>query len=324
MKRRTVLKLLALSGGGIAVGVWLRDSQPPVHELLLAELPEQDLANADQAWFADAWVRLLPDDSVIIQVPSSEMGQGVMTALPMLVAEEMDADWSRVRAQTAPVHPDYRNPINNKQSTGGSASIRGFYLPLREAGAAIREALLQAAARHWGIDAASLTTENSVVRNPASDLTLRYGELLDAVSGQQLNSQPKLKSPEQFRLLNRAINRLDTAQKINGSAVFGQDVQVPDMQTAVIARCPVFQGSVANFDAGASLQVAGVERVTEISSGIAVIARHFWAALEGRKRLHISWNEGSLATQSDAAILREMRDKIDTGKIIEASGNVDQ
>ncbi len=306
------------------MGIWWQQRTPDVTTFLRNEL-KRDPGKApdpELAWIADAWVRLYPDDTTVLQLPSSEMGQGVMTALPMLIVEELDANWARVMVDPAPVHKAYRNPLNNRQSTGGSTSIRGFYLPLRIAGAAIREALIKSAARRWHTDANFLVTENSVITHMKTGQQLRYGELLQDVASVRLNNRPKLKQPAQFRLLTHNTPRLDTAQKINGSAVFGQDVRIPEMRVAVIARCPVFQGSVANFDAHEAMLVPGVENVIQISSGIAVIAKHFWAALQGRNKLLVTWNEGSMATQHDTAILHVMRDSIDTGNIIESSGDV--
>ncbi len=324
MKRRTVLKLLALTGGGVAIGVWLTDNDTAVVELLRTELSREKNTERDlqQAWFANAWLRLYPDDSMVLQVPSSEMGQGVMTALPMLLAEELDADWARIRVEHAPVHHVYRNPTNNRQSTGNSASIRGFHHTLRLAGAAIREALLRAAAARWQVAVSTLSTRDNLISDAAGEHRLRYGELLQEMGAFPLAENSVLKTPDKFRLLNSPLRRLDTPAKINGSAVFGQDVTLPGLLVAVVARCPVFKGSVANFNDTDARAVNGVVDVVKIGSGIAVVARHFWAAQQGREKLRVTWNEGPLATQNDAAILQLLRNSIGQGTVVEKIGDV--
>ena len=317
VSRRNFLKISAALGGGLLIGIDVaacgRKEQAPA----INAVPPGVLA-------PNAWIRIALDDSITLMVGSSEMGQGVMTAIPMLLAEELDADWSKVRAESAPAHVSYTNPINGRQHTGGSTSVRGFWQPLREAGAATRELLMQTAAQRWNVPLAECSTEPSVVIHKISGRRLRYGELVEAAAKLPVPETAFLKEPKQFRLLGTSVPRLDTPAKLNGSAVFGQDVKVPGMLIAVVARCPVFGGKLKKFDASAAKKIKGVRHVLEIDAGVAVVADHFWAAQRGRDALKLQWNEGDAATLDSAQIRASFIAAVDGGKSARNDGDVGQ
>jgi isoquinoline 1-oxidoreductase beta subunit len=286
--RRSFLKLTA--AGGLLVGF---------------HLPE---AHAAAAPFSpNAWIELTPDDRVTLMFASSEMGQGSMTAIPMLLAEELEADWSKVRVAPAPVHPDFNNPITKQQMTGGSTAVRGYWEPLRRVGATTRELLIAAAAQTWNVPAGQCHARNSEVLHRASGRRLRYSALLARAAALTPPADVRLKEPKDYRLIGKPTARLDTPEKLNGRAVFGCDVRVPGMLTAVIARCPVPGGRAKSFDAAAARAVPGVRQVVEITAGIAVVADHYWAAERGREKLAVRWDEGKLATLDSSAIGARLR-----------------
>ena len=249
----------------------------------------------------NAYLRIAADNFITVVCASAEMGQGVLTAIPMLLAEELDADWSRVGVMQAPADPAYANPLFGMQATGGSATIRGFWEPLRKAGAAAREMLVAAAAAQWKLDAAELRTENSYVIAPKGS-RLSYGALTSLAARLAVPAQPKLKEPKDFKLLGRPLKRLDTPAKVNGSGRFGLDVQVPGLLVAVMARAPLPGAKPASFDEAAARAIAGVRQVLAIESGVAVLADGYWAAKSGRDALQVQWDLGERATLSSASV----------------------
>lgn len=292
--RRTFLKISAVAGGGLLIGFHLP-----------ALWREVEAAQRSDELTPNAWIRLGTDDSVTLRVASSEMGQGVMTAIPMLLAEELECDWSKVRVESAPAHPDYKNPIFGRQATGGSTAVRGYWTPLREAGAAGRELLIAAAALTWGLKAEDCRAESGTVVAKDSGRRLRYGELVAKAATLPPPGAVLLKEPNEFRLIGKSMPRTDTAAKVNGSARFGQDVKIAGMLTATVARCPVFGGKLRRFDAAAAKAIRGVREVLAISNGVAVVADDFWTAKRGREALTIEWDEGAGATISSVDIARQ-------------------
>src|SRR5213596_1185114 len=250
----------------------------------------------------NAWLRIGEDESVLVIVDRSEMGQGVTTALPMLLAEELEADWSRIRIEFAPADKAYTNPMFGMQGTGGSTSVRAAYTPLRKAGAAARELLVAAAAQTWGVEKAECRAERGAVVHPASKRRLTYGALVPAAAALPVPQDVPLKDAKDWKILGTRVKRLDTPPKVDGSAQFGIDVKVPGMLVAVVARCPVFGGKVASFDATKAKAVPGVRRVVQISSGVAVLAVGYWPAKQGRDALEVTWDEGPNASVSSASI----------------------
>ncbi|HYT98938.1 MAG TPA: xanthine dehydrogenase family protein molybdopterin-binding subunit [Gemmatimonadales bacterium] len=250
----------------------------------------------------NAWLRIGADESVLVIVDRSEMGQGVTTALPMLLAEELEADWSKIRIEFAPADKAYTNPMFGMQGTGGSTSVRAAYTPLRKAGAAARELLLAAAAQTWGVEKAECRAERGAVVHASSKRRLTYGTLVAKAATLTAPPDVPLKDRKDWKILGTRVRRLDTPPKVDGSAQFGIDVKVPGMLVAVIARSPVFGGKVKSFDAVKAKAVPGVRQVVQISSGVAVVADGYWPAKKGRDALEVTWDEGPTASVSSATI----------------------
>ncbi|MGD2075892.1 MAG: xanthine dehydrogenase family protein molybdopterin-binding subunit [Gammaproteobacteria bacterium] len=317
--RRGFLRISTALGGGLLIGVQLGG----LARQAVAEAPPDAEAGND-VFQPNVWLTIAPDDGINIQVASSEMGQGVMTALPMLIAEELDADWGRVRAEFAPVNPAYANPIFGRQQTGGSTAVRGYWRALREAGAAGREVLIRAAARRWSVPTGRCTTESSQVIDTETGRRLRYGELVGEAAGLPVPDMVFLKEPEDFRLLGRATPRLDLPDKVDGSAQFGIDVKLPGLLTATVLRCPVFGGRVKTIDDTDARAVAGVRRVVSISTGVAVLADHFWAARQGRAALKVQWDTGPAAQLDSATIRARMKGRVDGGTVGRDDGDAER
>jgi isoquinoline 1-oxidoreductase beta subunit len=318
LSRREFLKISGALGGGLLISVHLgacKQDTPP---------KESATSTAVAEFEPNVWITLSPDDSVTIRVGSSEMGQGVMTALPMLIAEELDADWNKVKAEFAPVNPAFANPISGRQQTGGSSAVRGYWKLLREAGAAGREVLISAAAQTWGVPAQDCHAENGSVIHEQTGRRLRYGELATAAAQLPVPDAVFLKDPDQFKLLGTAQACLDGPAKVDGSAVFGIDVQLPGLLTATVVRCPVYGGKVVRFDDAAAKKVSGVRQVVSISSGIAVVADHFWAAKLGRDALKIEWDYGPAVALDTATITQRFAEVVDDGSIGRDDGNANQ
>lgn len=292
--RRTFLKTSGAAGGGLVIGFYL----PGVARLAEA-------ATTSAAPFApNAWLKVGRDNSVTIIVAKSEMGQGVVTSMPMLVAEELEVDWAQVRFEMAPADPVYANSLLGGQITGGSTSVRSSWEPLRRAGAVARAMLITAAAQTWGVEPGGCYAENGEVISKSSGRRLRYGALVDKAATLPVPQQVSLKKPGNFRLIGKSLAGLDITEKVNGSARFGIDVKVPGMLIAKVSRCPVFGGKVASFNATQAKAVRGVRQVVQIDSGIAVVADSFWAATLGQRALEVTWDEGPNAGLNSADISR--------------------
>lgn len=244
--------------------------------------------------------------NIVITVARSEMGQGVHTALPMILAEELEADWSRISVEQAPSSGEYGD-----QSTGGSRSIQESYLPLRRAGAVAREMLIAAAAQRWNVDPDECLAKNSAVIHRATDRSLSYAELAEIAAELPVpnSSSVPLKEKSEFGIIGTSVGRLNEPEIVRGTAKYGIDTKIPDMSYAVIARCPVIEGSVESFDASAALSIDGVTEVVEISNGVAVVADSTWAAMQGRDALQIRWNEGEYANLSTADVFQVLLER---------------
>jgi isoquinoline 1-oxidoreductase beta subunit len=249
----------------------------------------------------NAWVHVGTDNTVTLFIHKAEMGQGTVTSLSMLLAEELECEWKQIRTEFPGIDPAY----GRNQGVVGSQSIRTSWVTLRRAGATARQMLVEAAARQWGVAPAQCHAENGTVRNLASGAHLTYGELADAASQLPPPADVPLKDPSQFRVIGLPHKRLDTPDKTCGRARFGIDVRLPGMLHAVAARCPVFGGKVASFDPAPALAVPGVKRVVQISSGVAVVADNTWSANQGRLALKVQWDEGALTNLSSAQISRD-------------------
>jgi isoquinoline 1-oxidoreductase subunit beta len=250
----------------------------------------------------NAWLRINPDESVLVVVDRSEMGQGVTTALPMLLAEELEGDWSKIKIEFAPADKAYINPMFGMQGTGGSTSVRAAYTPLRKAGAAAREMLVTAAAKTWGVDKTECHAEKGAVIHASSKRRLTYGKLTARAATLPVPDGVPLKEPKDWKILGTRVPRLDTPAKVNGSAGFGIDVKVPGLLVAVVARSPVFGGMLKSFDATKAKAVPGVRHVVPVSSGVAVVADGYWPARKGRDALELTWEEVPTASVSSLTI----------------------
>jgi isoquinoline 1-oxidoreductase beta subunit len=317
LRRRDFLRVSAAVGGGLLVAVRFASSAKAVTALAGPE-PAAD-------FMPNAFVRVAPDGRVTVIVNKAEMGQGVATALPMLVAEELDADWTRVGFEFAPAAPEYVDPNFGIQMTGGSSSLAGMSEPLRKAGAAARALLVAAAAQGWSVPAAECETEPGVVVHRGSGRRSEYGPLTAAAAKLPAPADVKLKDPKTFRLVGHPTPRLDTADKAAGRAIFAMDVRRPGQLVAVVAHPPCFGGVMKSFQADAALRVPGVIKVVPVDSGVAVIAKGFWAARCGREKLTIDWVPGPNATLSTDALREEYRALAKTpGKVARHEGDVDK
>lgn len=291
--RREFLKAGALATGGLVIAFGV----PGAGRFAWAR-PAPGLA----PFAPNAFLRVGSDDTVTVLLAHSEMGQGIWTALPMLIAEELDADWSRIRVEHAPAAPAYIHTAYGMQMTGGSTSTWSEFQRYREAGALGRALLVQAAAQRFGVSPAECRTENGVVI--AGSRRARYGELADDAAKLPAPKDVPLKEPKDWKIIGKRTRRLDTPEKITGRATFGMDVRFDGLLTAVVARGPVFGAKVKSFDASGAKAVPGVRAVVQVPTGVAVLADHFWAAKMGRDALKVEWDLGHGATL-DSAGLRE-------------------
>jgi len=286
VNRRNFLRAGATAAGGLMLGFYLPDRKARA-----AETP----ATGNKL---NAFVLVGNDDIVTLYIHKAEMGQGTVTSLSMLLAEELECDWSKIRTEFPGVNPAY----GGFQGVVGSQSIRSSYTSLRQAGAGARDMLLQAAAQKWGVDKSSCRAEKSTVINTATNARLTYGSLAEAASKLPPPGSVTLKDASQFKIVGKPTKRLDTPGKVDGSTTFGIDIRLPNMLYAVLQRCPVFGGTVASFDDTNAKTVPGVKRVIKISNGVAVVADNTWAAMEGRRKLTVQWDEGKVAANSTPGI----------------------
>jgi isoquinoline 1-oxidoreductase subunit beta len=287
------------------------------------------LANKDAAsneFRPNAFLRIAPDGLVTVQVNHAEMGQGVVTALPMLIAEELDADWSKVRTEFAPVDAAFNHSMFGMQMTGGSTSTWTEYERLRSVGATARAMLVQAAAQEWGVPASECRTEAGVVHH-SSGKRLAYGELVTAASKLTPPEKPALKDPKDFKLIGKPTLRNDSRAKVTGQALFGLDVRQPGTLVALVARAPVFGASVETFDPSAAKAIPGVKAVVQVPTGVAVVATDFFSAKRGRDALvgAIKWKIPAEAEVDSSKQAVEFAEKAKSpGNIAENLGNVDE
>lgn len=280
--------------------------------------------NSEKTFAPNAYLKILPDGSITVVVARSEMGQGVRTSLPMILAEELEADWRQIVIQQAGASTLYGD-----QTTGGSASVRTTWDPMRKAGAAAREMLIMAAALQWGVPRAACKAENGSVVHSASSRRLSYGELASKAAILPVPTDPPLKQAKDYTIVGKPVPRLDVPAKVDSTAEYGIDFRLPGMKYAVLARCPVMGGKIANFDDKESRKIAGVNYVGKIGdSAVAVVADSAWGAMEGRRTLNIQWAEGANKDLNSAAILESLKntasDKAATlysvGDVAKASG----
>jgi isoquinoline 1-oxidoreductase subunit beta len=313
LDRREFLRKSVAGGAGLVIGVYL----PGKYEALAGAPPKDPAA-------INAWVQIAPDDTTTLLIDKSEMGQGINTALTMILADELDLDWKKIKTEFAPAAPVYFNPVFGLQGTGGSTSIRGSWEPLAKAGAAAREMLIATAAKRWNVEPSACHTENSAVVNTASGKRIGYGALVEEAAKMPVPASPKRKDAKEYKYVGKATKRIDSRIKVDGTAEFGIDVRRPKMLHAAVARCPVFGGTVKSFDGTKAKAVSGVKSVLQISTGVAVVADNTWSAMEGRNALQITWDEGANAKNSSDAIRKLYQGRMEqTGVIARKDGDAD-
>ena len=280
-------------GVGIAAGVGL---------VIGFYLPHGD-GSRKESFSPNAYLRITPDNKVTIVVARSEMGQGVRTALPMILAEELDADWKQIEIEQAGA-----STLFGDQTTGGSASIRTTWDPMRKAGAIAREMLTSAAALTWGVPRSACIAENNHIKHAASNRSLSYGELVNKAAALPIPSDVPLKQSKDYKIVGQRLARVDSPAKVTGEAVFGIDFRLPGMKYAVLSRCPVIGGKVSNFDDKESKKITGVSYVGKIGdSAVAVVADSVWGAMEARRVLNVSWDEGANKDLNTAAVMASLK-----------------
>jgi isoquinoline 1-oxidoreductase beta subunit len=290
--------------GGLATGFLFAFHLP----LRAANEPSQPSDVTDGNFAPNAFIRIDPAGKTTLIMPQVEMGQGIYTAIAMILAEELDADFSAVSVLHAPADEKlYANPAFGIQATGGSTSVRAFWKPLREAGASARAMLVQAAAQQWQVEPASCTTSNGEVIHRDSGRKLSYGALALAAGSQTPPKDVPVKDPKDFVLIGKPLKRLDTPDKVNGKVVYGIDAMLPGMKFATLAACPVFGGKVGKVDDSAAKKVPGVRQVVVLDDLVAVVGDHMWAATKGLNALVIDWDEGPNARISSKDIWQDLR-----------------
>jgi isoquinoline 1-oxidoreductase subunit beta len=295
VSRRDFLGTSAAASGALLVGFILPGCATPASTAPVAT-----------TMLPNSWVRVGSDNSVTILCARSEMGQGVFTSMPMLIAEELNVDLAKVKVEMAPAGEPYINMMIGGQLTGGSTSVRDAYERLRTAGAQARTVLVEAAAQKWNVKADACRAEDAVVFGPAGQKAT-YGELADAASRLTPPKTPTLKAAKDFRYVGKDMNRFDSPAKVNGTAEFGIDVVLPGMGVAALAQCPALGGKVAGFDASRAMAMPGVKKVVQISDGVAVVADSYWNARQALAAVDIKWDDSAVRGLSSAAIATQLR-----------------
>lgn len=322
-QRRQLIKVSGLALGGLLIATWL---PPAIRKSAAIQIVEERASGDDPAGPAElgAFIRIDTDGGVTLIMPKIEMGQGVQSSLAAMLAEELEVDLAQVTLQEAPPNEElYVDPILNFQATGGSTSARSFWEPLRRSGATGRLLLIQAAANEWGVSPEACEARNGAVHGPDGQ-QLGYGELVEAAAELPVPDQIPLKSPDQFRLLGRPLQRLDTPPKVNGSAKFTTDLQMTDMKIATSLTCPVLGGTLASLDDREARRVPGVREVIPLKNAVAVIGDHTWAAIQGVRALKVEWDLGDNASLDSAQIEQALRNAGDRdGAMATNEGDID-
>ena len=310
LTRRRFLKTSGAVASGLLLGFYVPPKGP------------RGYLQAAEPFAPNAFIRITPDDVIKLIINKSEMGQGVYTSLPMLIAEELDANWEKVQVEAAPATPEYTDPNYGMQVTGGSSSVRSSWQPFRQAGASAKALLVEAAAKKWGVDKSSLRTEDGHVIY--GDKRASYGALATAAAALPVPENVALKDPKDFKLIGTNVKRIEGESKVTGQAQFSMDVKLPDMLTAVVAHPPVCGGKVKSFNADKATAVPGVVKVKQIGSGVAVLAKDFWTARTARDEIEIEWDEGENAALSTEALRKEYLELAERpGNVAEDEGDAE-
>ena len=301
--RRDFIKTTSALTGGLMMGFTLPGSKTEAQA-------------AGTVYTPNAWVHIADDNTITILSARSEMGQGVYTSLPMLIAEELNVNLSQIKVTAAPPAAVYVNALLGAQITGGSTSIRDGWEKLRTSGAQVREMLISAAAAEWQVDRTSLRAEDGMVIG-ANGKKATYGSLAAAASKLPIPEKVAIKDPKDFRIVGKRVARVDTPAKVNGTAEFGIDVKLPGMVYASIEQCPVIGGKVRSFDGTKAKGMPGVIDVVKVDDGVAVVANSYWQAQKARKSLSVQWDEGVGAALSTASVINGTRNAASGGKVLE-------
>jgi isoquinoline 1-oxidoreductase beta subunit len=301
VSRRSFIVGSAAVGGGLALGLRLPPFGPAV------------VRAADGSPEINAWVVIRPDDTVVIRVARSEMGQGTITGLAQLVAEELECNWSKIVYEyPTPGESVKRKRVWGDFSTGGSRGIRTSHDYVRKGGAAARMMLVQAAANQWGVPASECSAANSVITHKASKRSTTFGKVAEAAARLEPPKDVPLKSPKEWKVIGKPVKRLDTRDKVTGKQVYGFDLKLPGMLNAAIKECPVFGGKVKSFDAARVANLRGVKKVVQVGdSAVAVVAEHWWQAKTALDQLPIVWDEGANAKVQQATVMAQLKEGLD-------------
>jgi len=287
LSRREFVAAGVAAGAGLVIGFYL----------------PHKTGSREESFSPNAYLRITPDNKIIIVVARSEMGQGVRTALPMILAEELEADWKQIEIEQAGA-----STLFGDQTTGGSASVRTTWDPMRKAGAAAREMLITAAALTWNVPRSSCAAENSRIKHAATNRSLSYGELAGKAATLPVPTDVPFKQSKDYKIVGQRVPRLDTLDKVKGTAVFGLDYRMPGMKFAVLSRCPTIAGKVSSFDDKESKKISGVSYVGKIGdSAVAVVADSVWGAMEGRRVLNVTWDDGPNKDLNTAAVTASLK-----------------
>ncbi|MFC1835374.1 molybdopterin cofactor-binding domain-containing protein [Thermodesulfobacteriota bacterium] len=291
-RRRNFLKLGAMAGMGLVVGCSWSGGAPTI------VTARSGSDRALRKLMPNAWIRIDTDDNVTVMINHSEMGQGITTALAMVVAEELEVEWQKIRAEQAPVKPEYVNPRFGVQATGGSTSVQTCWDELRKAGAATRQLFIGAAASTWRVPHGQCRAENGKVVHKPTGRIVPYGQLIDKAASRPVPIDPPLKKPEHFKIIGKRFPRLDSRDKTTGRAVFGTDVELPGLLIATTVHPPVLGGRLRSFNASKAKAMSGVRHVLPVRSGVAVVADSFWQAKKAAGALELKWDKGPNADLS--------------------------
>ena len=287
LSRREFVTAGVAAGAGLVIGFYL---------------PRAGKSKKD-SFSPNAYLRITPDNKITIVVARSEMGQGVRTALPMILAEELEADWKQIEIEQAGASTLYGD-----QTTGGSASIRTTWDPMRKAGAAAREMMISAAALTWSVPRSTCTAEKSFIKHSGSNRSLSYGDLVEKASTLPIPTDAPLKQSKDYKIVGQRLPRIDSPDKVKGEATFGIDFRLPGMKYAVLSRCPTIGGKVSAFDDKDSKKISGVTFVGKVSdSAVAIVADNVWAAMEGRRVLNVTWDDGPNKDLNTAALMNSLK-----------------
>lgn len=300
--RRDFLKTSSLATGGLIMGLALPGAKVEAQA-------------AGTVYTPNAWVHIADNNTITLISARSEMGQGVYTSMPMLIAEELNVDIKQIKVAIAPPAAVYVNALLGAQITGGSTSVRDGWEKLRVGGAQVREMLISAAADKWKVDRSTLRAENGMVLGPKGKKA-SYGSLAAAAAKLPVPEKVALKDPKDFKIVGQRVKRLDTPAKVNGTAEFGIDVKLPGMVYASIEQCPVIGGKVKSFDASRAKGMPGVLDVVQVNDGVAVVASSYWQAQKARKAVSVQWDEGPGAALDHNTVLASTRAAADSGKVL--------